>query len=83
MVMPANNAKMIVGYLAGAFPRIHVGRVNTERMLWMAHEAGAESCDGTGWFRGDKAQLAGLMRYLDDSTNGVRDQRNGVPLFDL
>lgn len=53
-----------------AFPRVHVGRVNTERMLWMAHEAGAESCDGTGWFRGDKAQFAGLQRYLEDSTNG-------------
>jgi hypothetical protein len=51
-------------------PRVHVGRVNTERLLWMAHEAGAESCDGTGWFRGDKAQLAGLLRYLEDSTTG-------------
>jgi hypothetical protein len=51
-------------------PRVHVGRVNTERLLWMAHEAGAESCDGTGWFRGDKKQLAGLLRYLEDSTKG-------------
>lgn len=54
------------------FPRVHVGRVNTERMLWMAHECGAESCDGTGWFRGRKAQLAGLVRYLQESTNGRR-----------
>lgn len=53
-----------------AFPRVHVGRVNTERMLWMAHESGAESCDGTGWFRGDKKQLEGLRRYLEDSTHG-------------
>lgn len=53
------------------FPRVHVGRVNTERMLWMAHEAGAESCDGTGWFRGDKKQLNGLLKYMDESTNGV------------
>lgn len=49
------------------FPRVHVGRVNTYRLLWMAHEAGAESCDGTGWFRGDQAQLNGLRRYLTES----------------
>lgn len=56
------------------FPRVHIGRVNTERMLWMAHECGAESCDGTGWFRGNKAQVAGLVRYLDESTNGRKQQ---------
>lgn len=54
----------------GSFPRVHVGRVNTERMLWMAHEAGVESCDGTGWFRGGKERLSGLVRYLDESTHG-------------
>lgn len=53
-----------------SFPRIHVGRVNTERLLWLAHEAGAESCDGTGWFRGDQKQLQGLMRYLKESSAG-------------
>jgi hypothetical protein len=36
----------------------------------MAHECGAESCDGTGWFRGDKRQLDGLIQYLEESTNG-------------
>lgn len=46
------------------FPRVHVGRVNTEKLLWMAHDSGAESCDGTGWFRGNRQQLAGLDRYL-------------------
>lgn len=57
-----------------AFPRVHVGRVNGERALWMAHECGAESCDGTGWFRGDKQQLAGLLRYLHESTHGREQQ---------
>lgn len=52
------------------FPRVHVGRANTERMLWMAHDCGAESCDGTGWFRGDQVQFAGLLSYLEQSTNG-------------
>ena len=56
------------------FPRVHVGRVNTERLLWMAHDAGAESCDGTGWMRGDKARVVGLLRYLEQSSNGGRPQ---------
>lgn len=55
------------------FPRVHVGRVNTYRLLWMAHNAGAESCDGTGWFRGDAKQLAGLVRYLEESTNNHQE----------
>lgn len=53
-----------------AFPRVHVGRINGEKGLWECHEAGAESCDGSGWFRGCKTQLAGLLRYLEDSTHG-------------
>jgi hypothetical protein len=52
------------------FPRVHVGRVNSERLLWMAHEAGAESCDGTGWVRGGEERLEELHRYLEQSTNG-------------
>ncbi len=46
------------------FPRVHVGRVNTEKWLWNAHRCGAESTDGTGWFRGNRKQLGGLLRYL-------------------
>lgn len=57
-----------------AFPRVHVGRVNTYNLLWQAHDAGAESCDGTGWFRGGAKRLAGLVRYLQESSNGVRPQ---------
>ena len=49
------------------FPHVHVGRVNYERWLWDAQRAGAKSTDGTGWFRGDQAQLAGLLRYLERS----------------
>jgi len=57
-----------------AFPRVHVGRINGEKGLWECHEAGAESCDGTGWFRGGNTegnkQLQMLLRYLEESTNG-------------
>lgn len=57
-----------------AFQRVHVGRVNSEGLLWEAHKAGAESCDGTGWMRGDRKQLAGLRRYLEQSGAKTRPQ---------
>jgi hypothetical protein len=50
-------------------PRFHVGRVNTERHLWQAHDAGAESCDGSGWFRGGEERMAGLLNYLEKTSN--------------
>ena len=49
-----------------AFPRVHVGRINTYKWVRYCHDAGAESCDGTGWFRGNKDQLAELERYLSE-----------------
>ncbi len=51
-----------------AFPRVHVGRINGERGLWQCHEAGAESCDGTGWMRAGEERAIPLMKYLDEST---------------
>jgi hypothetical protein len=56
---------------AERFRRVHVGRINTEKWLWECHAAGVESCDGTGWFRGDQVQFRGLLRYFDRSTRGV------------
>lgn len=64
------------GYWCEHFPRVHVGRVNGERDLWRYHRAGAESCDGTGWFRGRRAQLDGLWYYLADS-EGEEDAAHG------
>jgi hypothetical protein len=54
-----------------AHRRVHVGRINTERWLWYCQHHGAESCDGTGWGRGDQVQLAGLERYLERSSAGM------------
>jgi hypothetical protein len=54
--------------------RVHVGRVNGYRLLWNCDDAGAESCDGTGWFRGDQDQLAGLEQYLYESSGHGRRQ---------
>ena len=47
------------------FPRVHVGRVNTYGKLVEAWKCGAESCDGTGWLRGNKKQWAGLVDFLE------------------
>ena len=54
--------------------KLHVGRVNSYRMLWMAHKAGALSCDGTGWFRGGDERLRELVEYLEESTHGKKQQ---------
>jgi hypothetical protein len=64
------------------FSRVHVGRVNSYRRLWQCHEAGAESCDGTGWFRGDHGSgkpLRALMAYLAESS-GERDRPKQMEL---
>lgn len=42
---------------------IHVGRVNGNN-IWNLHNKGITSCDGSGWFRGDRKQLGKLERYL-------------------
>jgi hypothetical protein len=44
---------------------VHVGRVNHNKYLWACYHAGVKSCDGTGWFRGDKRQVNVLIHYLE------------------
>jgi hypothetical protein len=56
------------------FPRVHVARVNSERLLWMADDAGAVSCDGTGWMRGGEERLLELEHYLEISSGRGRAQ---------
>jgi hypothetical protein len=60
--------------------RIHVGRINGPRWLWLCAEQQVESCDGTGWFRGDPVQTAGLMEFLARYAAGERARSHG-PLF--
>ena len=57
-----------------SFARVHVARVNSERMLWMADDAGAISCDGTGWMRGGEERLSELAHYLEISSGRGRPQ---------
>lgn len=59
---------------------VHVGRVNSYHRLWECHDAGAESCDGTGWIRGDQVQLRGLTVYLEEST-GKRERVRQLELL--
>lgn len=44
--------------------RVHVGRVNSMHRLWLCHDLGVESIDGTGWFR-DGDDNKRLLRIED------------------
>ncbi len=50
------------------FRRVHIGRVNRPDALEYLDHLGAESCDGTGWFRGDQRQTNGLIGFLEGMT---------------
>lgn len=43
-----------------AFPRVHILRCNSPEKLHWLDALGCESCDGTGWNRGDRRQTKGL-----------------------
>ena len=49
---------------------LHIGRVNTRQRLSWAKRIGADSVDGTGFFRGDKEQI----RAMIDFATGRREQ---------
>ena len=53
---------------------VHVGRVNQYEKLWRCDEAGADSVDGSGFFRGDQRQQRGLINYLKESS-GYTDRQ--------
>ena len=55
-------------------------RIAFERWLTVCERAGAESVDGTGWFRGDKEQLRGLEQWCAEST-GQRPRVDQQSLF--
>ena len=61
-----------------AFPRVHVGRVNWIDKLEFCERVGAESCDGTGFFRGgpDSIQAEQLAEFV----SGVRRSQNQMEM---
>lgn len=46
------------------FPRVHLLRVNSPDKLNWLQDRGCESCDGTGWNRGDRKQSKGLEDFV-------------------
>lgn len=48
---------------AGAFPRVHLLRCNMPDKLMYLQGLGVESCDGTGWARGNRNQTEGLEQW--------------------
>lgn len=56
------------------FPRVHVLRCNSPDKLVMLEEMGVESCDGTGWNRGDRRQTRGLERWARMKPNPRLDE---------
>lgn len=59
---------------AACFPWVHVGRVNSPAKLWLCKHHRIASVDGTGWFRGDMEQLAGLEDFLASQKHTGRDE---------
>lgn len=63
-----------VALFCATFPRVHVGRVNWVDKLEFCERAGAESCDGTGFFRGGPDSIQ--ARQLADFVSGIRRHPN-------
>lgn len=59
-----------VALFCATFPRVHVGRVNWVDKLEYCERVGAESCDGTGFFRGGPDSIQ--AQQLADFVAGVR-----------
>jgi hypothetical protein len=52
-----------VAMWAREFPRVHLLRCNSPTKLYELEAMGVESCDGTGWSRGNRTQTAGLEEW--------------------
>lgn len=58
---------------AATFSRVHLLRCNSpDRLPWLK-ELGVESCDGTGWNRGDRKQTSGLERWARENAEPRMD----------
>ena len=49
----------------GVAEKLHIGRVNTPGRLQWASDIGADSVDGTGFFRGSRSQYQAFVRFID------------------
>lgn len=58
---------------AAAYPRTHLLRCNAPDKLYWLESIGYESCDGTGWSRGDRKQTEGLETWARSRAKPVKD----------
>jgi hypothetical protein len=56
---------------AKAFPRVHLLRCNSPTKLYELEEMGIESCDGTGWNRGDRKQTQGIEEWARSKASPI------------
>lgn len=56
-----------VAQWAAEFSRVHLLRCNSPRRLVELEALGVESCDGTGWNRGDRKQTSGLENWAREN----------------
>lgn len=59
---------------AKTFPRVHLLRCNAPDKLDWLESIGVESCDGTGWNRGDKKQTSGLERWARKHAQPIKSE---------
>lgn len=62
------------------FKRVHIGRVNNERRLQYCEDIGAESVDGTGWFRdkSDPRKIPVILKWLEGVRNNDPELALGI-----
>lgn len=64
------------------FTRVHVGRVNTLKRLWLCYEAEVESVDGTGWFREGWKNDPKYLEFFLKVNAGLEKKERQLSLFD-
>ena len=62
------QCRTLMGYAKARGLWVHVGRVNTRRRIYQAMEAGADSCDGTGFSMFSEIRIPKYLEWHDQST---------------
>jgi len=60
-----------VAMWAKNFPRVHLLRCNMPDKLEYLESMGVESCDGTGWCRGNRKQTSGLENFVRKNAKSI------------
>lgn len=68
-----------VAMWAKEFPRVHLLRCNSPAKLDVLQKLKVESCDGTGWNRGDRTQTSGLERWCKQHADRIPKRHDMFP----